>query len=800
MANAPGIRFVESPEQILVSPADATLAAFVGSSTRGRIDRADLITGWGDYVEKYGGFSDSYDLALSTYDFLSNGGGSARILRVVGAGAVQSSVSAIKALDNATDNITIRAADPGQWGDSLSVSFFRAKFTGGTAASSAANIGTGVALPLTANFNQSENAKGYVLDSVRDINVGDILSVDASGGAAIHSHIVVAHVDAANRQIRFVDPGGGAGSIAAEAVLRTHSRHIGSTNAIEDLPSGGTSLKVKSTDGFSVGSVVSFIVYSDYNDADLVGLSKIVVRSSVVTRIVGQTLHFGGISATPQAAAMPANSPAKLQMDDGAQSITFTATKSGTAGNGINVRFSVGGTAGSEAVTVAGRLITVAYESGVSTFTQIKAAIDGNASALALVTSAVSNGGAAAGANLAGVGTTVGGAVLRVISQEFDMVLKEDGVEVEAGRHLGLSLEASSVNSVAKSLGGSLNGTFGFYIPADSSRSRRVILTPGALSGLAAIPRPIEDVLLAGGEDGAAPTDVELIGTASPRTGLHILDEYDDVDFAAAPGQVSPFFQQGAIEYAEGRADMLWLLDMPSDRLTAEDMGSYRTNELAADTTYAALYAPHGKIPDPRPSMPRGSIVEVPPTPAIAGLMASRVRSAGVHVSAANLRPQWVGITVNMSEGEHAALNEQSVNIIKIVRRSGIRLYGSRTLTTRLDGRRFTNVRRFLNFVKQSIGASLLPMTFSPANENLFGRIEHVVGLFLDAQWRLGALYPQTSRTKAYAVKCDKETTSSLDLSNGLVNAVLMLSPTTPAEQIQFKINVSTGGIRVDEQ
>ena len=89
MANAPGIRFVESPEQILVSPADATLAAFVGTSTRGRIDKAELITGWGDYVEKYGGFGDTYDVSLATFDFLRNGGGQARILRMVGAGAAQ---------------------------------------------------------------------------------------------------------------------------------------------------------------------------------------------------------------------------------------------------------------------------------------------------------------------------------------------------------------------------------------------------------------------------------------------------------------------------------------------------------------------------------------------------------------------------------------------------------------------------------------------------------------------------------------------------------------------------------------
>ncbi len=80
-----------------------------------------------------------------------------------------------------------------------------------------------------------------------------------------------------------------------------------------------------------------------------------------------------------------------LQTDLGAfaakvtQGITLTAVTMGSAGNSISIAFTAGATAGAEVVTVTGNAISVQIETGVSTVTQVRTAINASAAAAALV-------------------------------------------------------------------------------------------------------------------------------------------------------------------------------------------------------------------------------------------------------------------------------------------------------------------------------------------------------------------------------------------------------------------------------
>lgn len=68
------------------------------------------------------------------------------------------------------------------------------------------------------------------------------------------------------------------------------------------------------------------------------------------------------------------------------QGLTLTAVAFGTSGNSISIAFTPGATAGAEVVTVTGNAISVQIETGVSTVTQVRTAMQAAAACTALVT------------------------------------------------------------------------------------------------------------------------------------------------------------------------------------------------------------------------------------------------------------------------------------------------------------------------------------------------------------------------------------------------------------------------------
>jgi hypothetical protein len=67
------------------------------------------------------------------------------------------------------------------------------------------------------------------------------------------------------------------------------------------------------------------------------------------------------------------------------QSLVYDADATGKLGNGISVSYTTGATAGAEVVTVSGKHINVQIDTGNTSATQLKAAIDGTPAAAALV-------------------------------------------------------------------------------------------------------------------------------------------------------------------------------------------------------------------------------------------------------------------------------------------------------------------------------------------------------------------------------------------------------------------------------
>lgn len=73
------------------------------------------------------------------------------------------------------------------------------------------------------------------------------------------------------------------------------------------------------------------------------------------------------------------------------QGLTLTAVAFGTGGNSITIAFTPGATAGAEVVSVSGNAISVQVETGVSTVTQVRTALQAASAATALVVTTGTN-------------------------------------------------------------------------------------------------------------------------------------------------------------------------------------------------------------------------------------------------------------------------------------------------------------------------------------------------------------------------------------------------------------------------
>lgn len=112
---SPGVYVTESAftTTTVTGPA-TTAAAFIGTAQRGPTTPV-AVESWGAYKELFGDISSAYELGYALYHFFANGGRTAYVCRVVGAGASNAAATA------STSNWSVKASNPGTWGNSLTV-------------------------------------------------------------------------------------------------------------------------------------------------------------------------------------------------------------------------------------------------------------------------------------------------------------------------------------------------------------------------------------------------------------------------------------------------------------------------------------------------------------------------------------------------------------------------------------------------------------------------------------------------------------------------------------------------------
>ncbi|MEU7028472.1 phage tail sheath subtilisin-like domain-containing protein [Streptomyces sp. NPDC046275] len=443
-------------------------------------------------------------------------------------------------------------------------------------------------------------------------------------------------------------------------------------------------------------------------------------------------------------------------------------------------------------------------------------------------------GTAAAGAGVAGDGATsertageavaLGGFTVAAITAgtEAGGALTVEVQDVEGGDGERFKLLVKDGEKVVESFEASAKkGTRTYLVTQVRQRSKTIVVEESAAGGQLARPdaqsvtlappaapaalpataaRTGADAVATAPQNTVALDTARFIGDSADRTGFGGLEAFDEISMVAVPDLMGAYqqglidaeqvkaVQLGLISHCELMGDRMAILDPPPG-LGARDVRKWRQETAGYDSRYAALYYPWIKSFDPATGQTR----TVPPSGHMAGVWARNDAERGVHKAPANeIVRGAVDLELQITRGEQDLLNPVGVNCIRAFPGRGIRVWGARTLASD-PAWRYLNVRRYFNYLEESILVGTQWVVFEPNDQSLWARIRRNISAFLVNEWRQGALFGQRAED-AFYVKCDAETNPPESVDLGRVVCEIGIAPVKPAEFVVFRLAQFQGG------
>lgn len=201
----------------------------------------------------------------------------------------------------------------------------------------------------------------------------------------------------------------------------------------------------------------------------------------ITTTATAAAISLDGCLTFSAAVSSTVSTPSAKTFDSGVagslvvQDLTYTADLRGTAGNSITIAYTGGGTAGAEVVTVNGNAISVQIESGASTATEIKTAVDASVAASALISVAITGTGSNAQVTAAAA-PLAGGVASEVDVTENSLTIPSHGLT------LGLKGQLTSTGTLPT---GYSTATDYFVIVVDSNTIKLATSLVNAQAGTA---------------------------------------------------------------------------------------------------------------------------------------------------------------------------------------------------------------------------------------------------------------------------------------------------------------------------
>jgi len=185
----------------------------------------------------------------------------------------------------------------------------------------------------------------------------------------------------------------------------------------------------------------------------------------------------------------------------------------------------------------------------------------------------------------------------------------------------------------------------------------------------------------------------------------------------------------------------------------------------------------------------------LPPSGAIAGVYAKANNERGVWKAPANISLNAViSPAVKISHEQQAEYNVdviggKSINLIRAFTGKGTLVWGARTLAGNDNEWRYVNVRRFFNFVEESVKKATEQFVFEPNDANTWVKVQAMIENFLTTLWRQGALQGVKPEHAFYVAVGLGKTMTALDILEGRLIVEIGMAAVRPAEFIILRFS-----------
>lgn len=185
--------------------------------------------------------------------------------------------------------------------------------------------------------------------------------------------------------------------------------------------------------------------------------------------------------------------------------------------------------------------------------------------------------------------------------------------------------------------------------------------------------------------------------------------------------------------------------------------------------------------------------MKMPPSAAIAGIYAKTDSDRGVWKAPANVGvASVIGPSIRLDDTIQANLNVdstagKSVNVIRHLTGRGTVVWGARTLDGNDNEWRYVNVRRFFNFVEESVKKATYRFVFEPNDANTWVKVRAMIENFLTLQWRAGALQGSKPEQAFFVRVGLGQTMTPDDVLNGRLIVEIGMAVVRPAEFIVLR-------------